>query len=129
MSRSTSWDIVFSHANSLRVSPALGGGGTRKSLPEEITQVFHEPAFGSICPALSWARALKTSTRTKNVRSVITLLIATFLQTFGPAPNQGVVVREVAFFIGAFSKVLFRRSMKCGTSLTSARKGQVTNLP
>src|SRR5262249_875953 len=34
----------LNHANSPRVAPA-SGGGTRKSLPDEITHVFHVPAF------------------------------------------------------------------------------------
>src|SRR6266849_1949939 len=76
---SFSCENVFRNANSLSVAAASGGGGTRKSLPEEIAQVFQEPAFGSICPTPSWARALKTSMRTRNVCSVISLFIAVLL--------------------------------------------------
>src|SRR5947207_14404046 len=72
---SFSCENAFRNANSAAVAAASGGGGTRKSLPEEIAQVFQEPAFGSICPVVSWARALKTSTRPKNMLSVISLLI------------------------------------------------------
>src|SRR5437773_12406277 len=72
---SFSCENAFRNANSLAVDPASGGGGTRKSLPEEIAQVFQEPAFGSICPTPSWARALRTSTRTRNMRGVVSLLI------------------------------------------------------
>src|SRR4051794_1603760 len=43
----------WSHRSSPAVVPASGGGGTRKSLPEEMNQVFQAPALGSIC----WARA------------------------------------------------------------------------
>src|SRR5437879_3271415 len=81
---SFSCENVFRNANSLSVAAASGGGGTRKSLPEEIAQVFQEPAFGSTCPALSWARALKTSTKASDMQSVISLLIAVLLQTFIP---------------------------------------------
>src|SRR2546423_3774379 len=37
----------FTFANSTRVDAVSGGGGTRKSFPEEIAQVFQFPAFGS----------------------------------------------------------------------------------
>src|SRR5205807_3452665 len=94
---SFSCENVFNHANSVTVAAASGGGGTRKSLPEEIAQVFQEPAFGSICPTPSWARALKTSTRTKNVRSVISLLIAILLQTFDSSTDTKRGNRSIRF--------------------------------
>src|SRR5688500_10144046 len=44
-------------ANSAAVAVASGGGGTRKSLPDVMTQVFQLPAFGSIWPDCANAKS------------------------------------------------------------------------
>src|SRR3954454_24850208 len=48
----------WSHRSSPSVVPASGGGGTRKSLPDEMIHVFHVPALGSTdCPKTGMAQA------------------------------------------------------------------------
>src|SRR5687767_12726519 len=49
------------------VAAASGGGGTRKSLPEVMTQVFQLPAFGSIWPDCANAKSADKRTTVKTV--------------------------------------------------------------
>src|SRR5215469_10757555 len=71
----------FNSAISALASASAGGGGTRKSWPDEITHVFQLPAFGSICSAASAAAGTAsnkpaTTARAKdNARMAFSLLL------------------------------------------------------
>src|SRR5262245_5648281 len=58
---------LLSSSISAAVAASFGGGAARNSRPEEITQVFQDPAFGSIRPsAIFWANDLGISSNTQS---------------------------------------------------------------
>src|SRR6266545_3514987 len=70
------------HASSAFVATASGGGGTRNSLPDEMTHVFQVPALGSMgwlrdCANAACAHARLTNTNKRLANTNMSSLLAT----------------------------------------------------
>src|SRR5882724_5298361 len=102
---------------SARVAAASGGAGARKSLPEEIAQVFQVPAFGSIwlltCP--------KAGSQAARIRPAVTAAQG-WLQTFGK-------IDFILFLLWTVFGHLLQRHLAGETAMRSAGSRILRHLP